>query len=399
VEDFCAPCGGADQHVCCDRQQCSNDPTDTACDGGLFRAIVQVEGFSIREEGEAAKCISEQTDNECGLTGQPPCHVEGDRLPCYNLATPSVDGTECVPCGKDGEKPCVDRFKMCTGSLVVLYGDNGVPETCFLPKEDLDVVADQSGGGDCGMAGLPWCTNSGPPCIGRSVTMANKTCEACGSVNQLMCSDNAPCDVDLRGYMGKCIACGTEGDQVCADPRSGPPCNEGLENDAGFCMSPKDAATPSTDGAVQDQSLSGGSADPGEACGLENAAPCPGQPACATDLFLVIEDGVLTCSSVQPSASTSHSVCFDVFRRHHFGGTHFEYQHLVMNLSEASSYGHAAPTWQTCLQRMLTLTGKTVAVPASPFATRSPFARTVPTPSSQKVSASQRGPKRSTVVA
>lgn len=298
--DFCIPCGGNEEIVCCDRRQCSKDPNDTACRPGLFRALVKLDdATAITERGDSARCVAERTGNECGLTGQPPCSVEGNARACSGLATPSIDGTECVPCGRDGELPCADRFKLCTGTLLVLFNDDGEPEICHKPVANADGVLDQSGG-PCGGDGEPWCTNGGPACIGRTIPGADSKCVACGSVGQTRCTTDEPCDPDLRLYKNKCIACGGEGERVCPDRRAGPACNDDLTNQGGLCLPTAEESSSDDDGGVLDQSF-GGQPDADD-CGLEGTRPCQGQPACGLKLYLVRENDTHICSSRPPSA-------------------------------------------------------------------------------------------------
>jgi hypothetical protein len=293
--DFCVPCGGIDQVTCCDRVKCSADPSDTACQEGLYRSALRLDNRTeIAILGDGGRCVKEQTGKECGLTGQPPCNVEIGKQPCLGLATPSVDGTECVPCGMSGEAPCIDRFKLCTGTLLALFNDAGEPEVCVEHDVDLDKVTDQSGG-PCGMAGDPWCQNGGPPCVGRTIPEADNTCNPCGSVDQPRCTSTDPCDSDLRLYKNKCIACGTEGDPVCPDPRAGATCNEGLENEGGLCLPP--AASDNGQIVVQDPLLSVQPIQ--DTCGRDGKPPCSGQPSCGLKLYLVVKDGQLLCSSKQ----------------------------------------------------------------------------------------------------
>jgi hypothetical protein len=312
--DFCQPCGGADQVVCCHREHCSADPTDTPCEAGLFRSAVRLNNQTeITLLGDEARCVTEQTGKECGLTGQPSCYVETGKQSCFGFATPSVDGTQCVPCGMSGEVPCVDRFKLCTGTLLALFDDAGEPEVCIEPTVDPDAVADQSGG-PCGMAETPWCQNGGPPCVGRTIAAADagKICKPCGSVDQPRCTTGDPCDPDLRLYKNKCIACGTTGDPVCPDPRAGSTCNESLENRGGVCL-PRDASEDSSKPPAPQDPLVGVLQVP-ESCGKDGQSPCPGQPSCGMKLYLVIQNGQLLCSSKQPGKRcltySQHCICY-----------------------------------------------------------------------------------------
>lgn len=316
VGDFCKSCGGLDQPVCCDRQQCDkSDPTNTACDAGLFRTGTQLVTFSIKNQASEAFCSDVDTGNLCGLIDQPPCVIDKEaaangQRPCLNLATPDLAGTKCVRCGKEGDPACEEREQgLCTGNLVELYDEFGTPATCFNPKSTADDtkaddtkadrVKDQSAGAeDCGMPNMAWCVGTPTPCIGRSIPVAGNVCAPCGGPAQVACSSGPPCDDNLRSYKRKCVECGGDGQAVCPLARMGPPCNEGLEAVGAHCEAGAGATQP--DGEVLNQSATPEQLNPTAPCGLENDIPCAGQPACGEGFYLVIYQGKLKCSSVRP---------------------------------------------------------------------------------------------------
>ena len=148
VDDFCVPCGGADQPLCCDRVICGDDnANESACKDGLFLPVVPITGDKgfVREDGTDALCSSEAPATSCGLLDQPPCQPEDPaQFKCLGLTTPSEDGLVCVPCGRIDMPVCLDRFKFCTGTLAALYDEEGNPTTCY----DSSAPADGDEGAD-----------------------------------------------------------------------------------------------------------------------------------------------------------------------------------------------------------------------------------------------------------
>jgi hypothetical protein len=207
---------------------------------------------------------------------------------------PSLDRTLCVPCGRAGDLPCYDRDKFCTGSLITVFDAQSQPIFCF--QADTEALVDQSGG-DCGLPGMIACEGT-MPCIGRSnaqsVFAENgqfMICTSCGGIDQIACTSAEPCDGSLRLWENRCYACGGEGEPVCPRPEMGPPCNTDLQPFGTTCEPAGNIPLEKEDEVV-DQSFT--------ECGLDNAEPCPGQPACGDLLFLVVESGALKCSSAQP---------------------------------------------------------------------------------------------------
>lgn len=311
ADDFCTACGGPGDPVCCETDFCSeDDPFDTPCDAGLTAIGVRLgTDLELRSQAAEAYCSEEGQSSGCGKVGQPPCVVELDEnrdpaRPCYGLSTPSADGLECIRCGKADQPPCINRFKMCTGKLVAVFSDDK-PDLCIRPAQMPDgAVADQSVVSNaCGTAGLPWCKGTPARCLGRTVVAAAGVCAECGAAGQFACTEGSPCDPPLRQYQSKCIACGAADQAVCGRPVMGPPCNKGLTAIGGQCK----AATQDVD----DQSLKGLKGSPDHSngtlgCGRNGAQPCPGQPACGNNLFLIKDAGEIICSDKQPSAYIRH---------------------------------------------------------------------------------------------
>jgi hypothetical protein len=301
----CVACGGLEQPVCCNTAYCSDDESDTACDEGLSREIVKVEQYIYAQRGTGAKCIDTtfaEVRTRCGGVGDRPCLASEAHKPCRRRTTPSADGLSCIKCGSRNEAPCIGARHECAANLVILNDADGNPQLCvdsvtYAERAATvnDGVVSQSGGGlpPCGLAGQPLCTNGGPACNGRN-TIVGSLCQACGGIDEPICSGADPCDStsELRRESNKCVACGNEGSRVCADPTFGPGCNDGLENMQGRCLKPNDG--------VKDQSYSG----PSEAtqCGMEGMAPCPGSPGCANGLYLAVQDNALMCTSSAPGA-------------------------------------------------------------------------------------------------
>lgn len=302
--DFCESCGGPDQPVCCDKEQCTDDPDNTACDKGLFRTGSDIGTTVVRTVSADAYCSPTDSGNRCGLIGQPPCPTKEEDpestrdRPCSGLSVPSLDRTLCVACGRAGDLPCYDREKFCTGQLITVFDTEGQPIFCL--EVDTDVVVVQSHD-DCGRPGMIACEN-GTPCVGSNIQAMFgengmfKTCNACGGPDQLACSTAEPCEGTLRLYDNRCVACGGLSEPVCPRPEMGPPCNTNLQPFGTTCE-PAGNPPPEEELAVLEQSFI--------ECGSDGAEPCPGQPACGDLLFLVEESGALKCSSTQPGVYSS----------------------------------------------------------------------------------------------
>lgn len=301
--DFCTACGGEMEPVCCEGDVCSEeDPYDTPCVLGLKAIGVQVEsGLDLRSPADEVYCSKVGKSGSCGRVGQPPCVVDDEvdedgnsARPCHGLSTPSEDGLKCTPCGKAGQPPCINRFKLCTGKLVAVFNKEK-PDVCIKQAQLKDGgVADQSADrSDCGKSGQPWCKSTPTPCIGRTIAVAGDFCTACGGPGQFACANGSPCNGMLRHYRNKCIACGAAGQAVCGRAGMGNPCSDDLIAVRGKC---------DTRGieVVEDQSTRGGIGAPG--CGRSEKKPCPGQPACGKNLFLIKSEGQIICSERQPSA-------------------------------------------------------------------------------------------------
>eukprot|EP00892_Ulva_mutabilis_P007634 jgi/Ulvmu1/5242/UM022_0035.1 len=309
--EVCVTCGGEKQLVCCDGDVCSQeDPLDTPCDAGLSIIGVQVdEDLELRSQVAEAYCSELANPATCGKVGRPPCDV-GDEVgpdgrparPCSGLSTPSEDGLSCVPCGRNNQPPCINRFKLCTGKLVAVF-DEDKPSICAKPTfsgrdgRTIDQSADPAG---CGTAGQPWCRNSLNPCIGRTIATAEGVCSACGGAGQFMCTSGSPCNGLLRQWKTKCVECGAAKQAVCDRPALGPPCNAGLKATAGVCQEegvPRDIKDQS--GAGQGRPPVSGNVPVG--CGTDGAEACSGQPICGKGLFVVIESERVMCTSKQPT--------------------------------------------------------------------------------------------------
>ena len=317
----CIDCGGLNQAVCCNTQFCGaeGDFSNTSCNDGLTRSLVQVESYLVANQGEGAICVNQTATDvrtACGEQGQRPCLVSEAAVQCNGRSTPSADGLQCVECGDQDELPCVGKPQPCTGQLQILNDVNDEPELCVNSTTYAAAIAarnsgvlDQSGGRDCGLAGEPFCTNGGPACNGRTA-LVGTMCQQCGGIDDPICSTGRPCDQELKRENSMCVACGTRGERACEDPDI-PACDKGLDNVSGRCLAPAD-----TDEEVINQSFTG--SDP---CGLEGLVPCPGVPGCANGLFLVADgsdapDG-LVCSREPPSAHVPYKLGQNASSRAH----------------------------------------------------------------------------------
>ena len=309
--EFCVACGGQDLPVCCDRDFCSEeDPFDTPCDAGLIPIGIQVNAdLELQSQVAEAYCSKDAKPISCGMLGQPPCDV-GDQVgpgtspvrPCTGLSTPSKDGLTCIACGREGDPPCINRFKLCTGDLVPVF-DQDEPSICIKPTSvgkdgsTIDQSADLEG---CGSAGQPWCKTTPTPCIGRTVAAAGELCGACGGAGQFACTTSPPCNGVLRQYQNTCVACGAATQPVCGRRSLGAPCNDGLMAVGGMCQDPS-ATGGTTDQTSNVEGDKANAGSQGTGCGTDGALPCPGQPSCGTGLFLILSAGQVICSSAQPS--------------------------------------------------------------------------------------------------
>lgn len=310
--DFCESCGGEGEVVCCDKDQCTDDSDNRACDEGLFRTGSDIGNVVVKTVTAGAYCSTltpTAVVNRCGEVDFPPCEPKEDdsgseaELPCIGLSQPSEDGTKCEKCGDAGETGCADREKPCTGSLIPIVNPGSDRPFCFqLPEmADSPEVADQSSG-DCGEPGMVAC--AGPKlCTGRSNVQALSGengmymgCALCGGADQAVCLSGEPCDGLLRRHQNRCWACGGLGEPVCPRPEMGAPCNTDLQPYGTICepagtVPPEEKEVEEKE-VVIDQAYTD--------CGSDGAEPCPGQPACGDLLFLVEDAGALKCSSKQP---------------------------------------------------------------------------------------------------
>lgn len=303
ANDFCTACGGEMEPVCCTSDGCSEeDPFDTPCSPGLKATGVLVDSdLDLRSPAGEVHCSKDKKSGSCGKVGESPCVVDDEvdedgnsARPCRGLSTPSADGLKCTPCGRAGQPPCVNRFKLCTGKLVAVFNQDK-PDVCVeQPQAQAGGVADQSTDrSECGTSGQPWCKNTPTPCIGRTIAVAGNFCAACGGAGQFACTNGSPCNGTLRHYRNQCIACGAAGQVVCGRRGMGKPCSGDLTADRGRC---KKLGIE----VVEVQSAKIGFGASG--CGRSETEPCPGQPACGNNLFLIKREGQIICSERQPSA-------------------------------------------------------------------------------------------------
>lgn len=84
----------------------------------------------------------------------------------------------------------------------------------------------------------------------------------------------------------------------------GEPCIEGLTAVGGKCQAGTTDDVNDQGGKVEDANTNGNQKKP--ECGKNGTRPCPGQPACGKNLFLIKDRGEVICSVQQPSVYPSH---------------------------------------------------------------------------------------------
>ena len=202
------PCGGQGQPVCsrfvCDETRtrlgisyCASGHYEATCNSGL--------------QNVAGVCLP------CGGNGQPICLSGAACNPGFT----NVAGTcQPVPCGGAGQIVCASG------------------PGC---RSRLNAVGPPGGGvcAPCGGSGQPACA-SGASCD-PGLSSVGGVCAPvpCGGAGQIICATGAGCQNRLNAVglpgAGVCAPCGRNALPACA---SGPACDAGFNNVAGFCLPP-----------------------------------------------------------------------------------------------------------------------------------------------------------------